>query len=190
MERCDWCKRKTDNITMYTDALKNVYNICEKCDATVKSNHCRKCGTDVDPDFIINGLCTNCVQADAYAKAKSQEEALSGVESSEYVSDSVFTDDDFEHWMLLSKSFSYDDMKKSQELQYIWVTVKLNAAGIYDQQIISDNMSSIRKLLDANLSKLRGRKCRLVIDCSPKIKDLIHTSTIIAQDGMVYILAV
>ena len=166
MQKCEWCGKKTEDIIEYTDALGDRHLVCKECYKSVEDCECRKCGETVDSSMMINGLCMNCVQADIMVKSKKREEARMGVDSDilDTMSEEVsITKSDYEKWMTMGKTFSSKDMQKSKELRRIWIMVKLNATGVYDTTVISKHIGDIEKILDRNLSKLVGNKCRVLI---------------------------
>jgi len=190
MKTCQWCGKITDDLKEYTDALDNTYQVCAECFQGTEDCICRKCGSTVDPSFMINGLCTNCIQADMKLKSKRQEEARMGIDTdltNVLSSDLELTDKDYEKWMTMGKAFSPDNMK-SVELRRLWIMVKLNATGIYDNEIISKNFTDIEVLLDRSFSKLVNNKCKILIGSTAETRKLVRESTVIDYEKEVYII--
>ena len=191
MIKCDWCGKKTDKLEIYEDAFNTPYSICDKCFEKVNNNICRKCGKVTDPMMIIDGCCTACAQLSINEKRKKKEEALNGVgftEIDDVNAGAVMTEKDFDEWQQMGNCFSFEDMQKSVELRYIWIMVKLSALGIYDNEVISNNFEDIQKLLDRNMIKLRGNKCRLIIAFDSRTRKIVKEGNIIDSEGIVYIL--
>jgi hypothetical protein len=140
---------------------------------------------------MIDGLCTNCIQVNIREKSKKQEEVRLGVDRQlldNITSDLTFTDADYEKWITLGKSFSSDSMRDSKELRRIWIMVKFNAAGIYDNNVIADNFKDIEALLDRNFSKLINNTCRILIGNTGEARRIVKNSTVIDYENEVYIL--
>lgn len=191
MSKCEWCGKVTDNLESYTDAIGESHSICASCKQSVDNCECRKCGTMSDPNMMIDGLCTNCIQANLKMKSKKKEEVRMGVDRdllSSITSDMTFTDADYEAWLTMGKTFSPDNMKDSKELRRIWIMVKFNAAGIYDGKIISENFADIETLLDRNFSKLVNNTCRILIGNTGEARKIVRNSTVIDYENEVYIL--
>jgi hypothetical protein len=187
MGKCEWCGKNVETLEIYTDAIGEIHNICSKCKEKVDSCLCRKCGVPTDPSMMINGLCMNCVQADIKERSKRKEEARLGVDS-QLLESITFTDKDYEQWLTFGKTFSPSDMKSSKELKRIWIMVKFNASGIYDNSVISENLVAIETLLDRNFSKLIGNKCNIIIGNTSEQRKIVRNSEVIDYEDEVYIL--
>ena len=191
---CDFCGASKENLFPYRDAIGSNYNICEDCKDKVDSCVCRKCGSIVDPSFMIKGLCTNCIQADIHESSKRKEEARLGVsiepDDSIIASDIEFSDEDYENWLTMGNTFTPSDMKSSVELRWIWILVKLNAAGVYDNKVILENFPDIEELLDRSFTRLLNNKCRILIGNTPELRQKVRESTVIDYKNQVYILKV
>lgn len=192
MSKCEWCGRLVDELHIHTDAIGDNHSICNNCLQDVEDCVCRKCGNPVDPSLMINGLCTTCIQADMKIKSKRREEVRMGVDVGMYdciTSDVEFTEDEYERWLTMGKTFSPEDMS-IKELRNLWIMVKLNAAGIYDREVVAKNFSNIEALLDRNFSKLIHNKCRIVIGNTADTRRIVRSSRVIDYENEVYILAV
>lgn len=196
MAKCEWCGKITDNLNKHKDALDMEHSICDSCLDTVNNCECRKCGATVDPQFMINGLCINCAQVETNLRSKKKEEVRLGVSAeniSAIMSDVQFTDQDYEKWVTLGNTFSPNDLG-IKELRRLWIIVKLNATGIYDNNVISKNFAAIETLLDRNLSKLINNKCKIVIGDTAEsrkvVRQLQSEYDIIDNEDAVYIFKV
>ena len=190
MAKCSWCGKVTTQPQMI-DGADGSYKVCTACAEKFKNNQCRKCGSVVSADLLIQGMCMTCFQLQLNEKAKRQEEIASGVDRDAIdiiKSEVVFTDEDYEQWLTMGRAFSPDDMQNSRELRRLWILVKLNASGVYDGNVISDNIADIETLLDRNLQKLINRKCRIVVASNSKLRREVLQETIIDYEGQVYIL--
>lgn len=191
MAKCEWCGRSTSELKMHTDAIGDVYNICDKCDLVANTFRCRKCNNIVDSSLMIKGLCTTCVQVDMHNKSKKREEIRMGVDMdmSEPLSSGLeLSDEDYERWMTMDRTYTPEDLKKSKELRYIWIMVKLNSVGEYDNEVIKNNFNDIEELLDRNFSKLIGNKCRVIIGNNSENRKIIRSSEVIDYLNQSYIL--
>lgn len=189
--KCEWCGKNESSLEVYTDAIGENHSICDDCMKLVNDCECRKCGAPTDPNMMINGLCTTCVQLYFREKSKKKEEARMGMDMellNSLTEEVTLTDKDYESWLTLDKTFSPDDMRNSKELRRIWIMVKFNAAGIYEGDTISKNLPDIEELLDRNFSKLIGNKCRLLIGDTADARKVIRQSTVIDYENEVYIL--
>jgi hypothetical protein len=79
-------------------------------------------------------------------------------------------------------------MKSSKELKRIWIMVKFNASGIYDNSVISENLVAIETLLERNFSKLIGNKCNIIIGNTSEQRKIVRNSEVIDYEDEVYIL--
>lgn len=193
MQRCEWCGKQTDDIVDYTDAIGDKHKVCKSCHKTVDDCECRKCGETVDSSMMINGLCMNCIQAEIMLKSKKREEVRMGVDSDildTMSSEISITKTDYEKWLTMGKTFSPNDMQKSKELRRLWIMVKFNAIGIYDPETISKHIGSIEIILDRNLSKLVGNKCRIIIANDAKTRSIVRQQDVLDYEKEVYIIKV
>ena len=191
VSRCKWCGKITNELTLYRDAIGEEHNICSSCLENAENNKCRKCGVITDSLLILDGLCTTCVQVKINEQSRRKEEARMGVDrelTDSIISELELTDEDYEQWLTMGKTFSDSDMANSVELKRIWIMVKLNASGIYDNDVIGDNIEDIESLLDRNFSKLVRRKCKLLIALTPQDRQLIRESNVVDYENKVYIL--
>lgn len=195
MGNCVWCGKESSSLIPYVDVLGDTYNICESCNETVVEGcECRKCGDTVDPLMMINGMCTNCIQAEITNKSRKQEEVrrrvgvdiISEMDNGE---DSVeLTDEDYEHWITFSNKYSKTDIMRSQELKRMWVLIKLNATGVYDNKVIGENFKDIEELLDRNFTKMIGKRCRIVIADTASARKMVRDNEVVDHSNKVYIL--
>ena len=190
VSKCIWCSKITQELTPYKDAIGETHYICSKCLENVENNKCRKCGTITDSLMMIDGLCTTCVQLKINEQSRRKEEARMGVdrEISDGLAQLELTDEDYEQWLTMGNTFNNSDMSKSTELKRIWIMVKLNASGIYDNDIIIEHIEDIENLLDRNFSKLVKRKCKLLIAITPQDRQTIRESNVLDYENKVYIL--
>lgn len=191
--KCEWCGSRTNDTVEYIDALGDKHMICKSCQKTVDNCECRKCGDTVDTSMMINGLCMNCIQAEMLSKSKKKEEARLGVDSDimdTMSSDIELTESDYERWMTMGKAFSPSDMQSSKELRRIWIMVKFNATGVYEPETISKHIDDIEKILDRNLSKLVGNKCKVVIANNAEMRKLVRQKEVIDYEREIYIFKV
>ena len=188
--KCDWCKKSSNNLNEHIDSLRNINYICEDCMKKIKEHKCRKCEALTDSMFEIQGLCMNCYQAELYKINKRKEAVRLGVDSEIaqcLTSDLEFTDADYEHWVTMGKTYSIDDAKNSVELRRMWILIKLNSTGLYDQDIILKNFKDIEILLDRNLSKLVNKKCKIIIGNSAETRAMIRQSDVLDMENAVVI---
>jgi hypothetical protein len=132
-----------------------------------------------------------CVQADLKEKSKRREEVMMGVDMdaiNELSSGVTLTNDDYDRWMTMGKAFTPNDMKNSRELRRLWIMVKFNAAGVYDNETITKNLADVETLLDRNFSKLIGNKCRLLIANDAEKRREVRQNKVIDYENETYIL--
>lgn len=190
MAKCSWCGRVTAKLQV-VEGVDGSTKVCAACAEKFNNNLCRKCGAPTSTVEMINGLCLSCFQLQLNEKAKRQEEIAVGVDKEALdiiKSEVVFTDEDYEQWLTMGKAFSPDDMQNSRELRRLWILVKLNASGVYDGNVISDNLADIETLLDRNLQKLINRRCRIVVADTAKLRREVVQEPVIDYEGQVYIL--
>lgn len=162
MSKCKWCGKVEQSLHSVIDAFGNKSDVCSNCFDSFSHNECRRCGNTSAE--LIDGLCLNCFQIKLNEKQKRREEVISGVDEVSYgESDLEFTDEDYDAWMTMGKTFSPNDMKNSTLLRRLWIMVKLSATGIEDPEIINSHMDDIEKLIDRAFSRLINNKCKLII---------------------------
>jgi hypothetical protein len=191
MAKCAWCGKNFEELEEYIDAIGQHYSICKDCKKSVDEFECRKCGRPTDPGMMVNGLCMTCVQADLKEKSKRREEVMMGVDMdaiNELSSGVTLTNDDYDRWMTMGKAFTPNDMKNSRELRRLWIMVKFNAAGVYDNETITKNLADVETLLDRNFSKLIGNKCRLLIANDAEKRREVRQNKVIDYENETYIL--
>lgn len=191
MAKCEWCGKNTEELKMHTDAIGDVYNICNNCEQVANTFRCRKCNSLVDSTLMIKGLCTTCIQVDMHNKSKRREEIRMGVDRDmvePLASALELSDEDYEKWLTMDNTYTPDDLKRSKELRYIWIMVKLNSVGEYDNEVIKENFNDIEELLNRNFSKLIGNKCKVIIGNNSDNRKIIRGSEVIDYVNQSYIL--
>lgn len=183
MNKCEWCGKTAEKLNSITDEYGDIYHICDKCNTANTNHECIKCGSLIT--FGIKGMCTTCYQVKMNSMEKRKEEALSGVVETDGLE---FTDNEYEQWLTMGRTFTPNDIKKSRELRRIWIIVKLSAAGITDTNLISENFSDIEKVLDRSFSKLINNKCKLLLSTNAESRKAIKKGNIIDNEHLVYIL--
>lgn len=189
MKVCAWCGSFVDELFNYSGA-----DICKSCKESVEHSVCRKCGETYPEELMMKGLCLNCMQIESAKQNKRRDEAMLGLGGGMDVSGASgeleMTDEDYEKWMLLGdKTITPAMLKRDMTARRIWIMVKLNAAGIYDDEIINKNMADIEELLDENFSKIIKNKCRFVVLTSMRDRSKLGNDTCIAHKNNVFILA-
>lgn len=190
MEICSWCKKETDKAEEYSKFGIN-YKLCPKCVESVNKSECIKCHSKISNDTTINGLCNSCFIESQVDKLKEEEEIVLGLGTSELTHTPVeMTEEDVENWLTLRNKHSYgpSDLLKYRELKRLWILVKLNAVGIYDDNIINSNMEDIEELVDYNIRNLLYKKCRIIICNTKEDRQLVKSSKIICNKNRIYII--
>ena len=192
MAKCSWCGKLTKSLNTVEDNFVKAH-LCMDCNSAYNNAVCIKCGRVTDNQTLLQlkGICLSCLQLKLNEKSKKQEEIAMGVDRDaldQIRSEVVFTDEDYEQWLTMGKAFSPDDMQNSRELRRLWIIVKLNASGVYDGNVISDNIAAIETLLDRNLQKLINRRCRVVIANTSDLRREVLQETVIDYEEQVYIL--
>ena len=188
MGKCDWCGAEGE-VRSYEDAFGDTYYVCKDCFEQASKHICRKCKTE--SDILIKGYCESCIQGINFEQDKADEEERMGVgsDSIECAKGGVeMTDEMFESWLMLSKSYSPEDFARDRQLRFLWVMVKLRAVGIKDNKLIADKFGAIEKMLDRSFEKLKGTKCTLIIACTDEIKNWAESNEVIDKEEDVYIL--
>ena len=191
MTKCEWCGKKVKSLNVVNDAFEDtVSNICDDCKKKLEAHECIKCGSK--QGIIIRGMCTKCYQSVMYEKQVKKEEVLSGLSSVDdegITSSSMeFTDDEYEKWMSMGKTYSHKDIKESAELRRIWIMVKLAAVGITDKDVIDSHIEIIEELIDRCFSKLVNNKCRLIIVQDSETRKIARRAEVIDYIDDVFIL--
>lgn len=209
MKRCAWCRKKVANLFDYENLIYgDISAVCKECYDSATANKCRRCNGDIDFAISLDGLCNNCMQVIANEKQKRKEEVFNGVTKKnidEIIPDTAIEDKDYEMWMTLSNAFTCKDFEacmdmdnlktekaviNARALRKIWINVKFNASGIYDDDVISKNYDDIDEVLTRSFTKLVGNKCKLIISTLPGSTEILRNSKIIDYKGNVYIISV
>jgi hypothetical protein len=127
-----------------------------------------------------------------HESARRKEEVRLGVdpELTEVESGTELSEDDFQMWLTLGKSYSPQDMARSQELKRIWIMVKLGTAGISNVDNMSEYIDCMEVLLDRNFSKLVGTRCNIIVAKDSEGRRQVRQSEIIDYEKDVYIVHV
>ena len=140
----------------------------------------------------INGMCNNCFIDNQVDELKEQEEIMLGLGTNEFTDTGVeLSERDVENWLTLrtsKNSFGPADLLKYKQLKKLWIIVKLNAIGIYDDEIINSNMQDIEELVDYNIRNLMNKSSRIIICNTKEDRQTIKESNIICNKGKVYII--
>ena len=190
MVKCEWCGKNTNKTNVHIDGLGDTHNICDECKNDASVFRCRKCKMERDSAIMINGVCTYCMQVQVYNKCKKQEEIRMGVDKDmlePLISELELSDEDYERWLTMGNAYTPNDLKKSKELRYIWILVKLNSVGGYSNDVVRKHFNDIEELLDRNFSKLIGNKCRLIIGDNSANRRIIRDSAVIDYINQSYI---
>ena len=155
MAKCSWCGKEEENLKVAKDSYGKVYKVCGRCAAMSKKHKCIKCGKS--SDIIIKGLCTNCYQVIAMNRQ------LNGNEDKTIGFSSEMSQEEFEKWVTMGKSMSPEEIRSNIELKKMWILLKLNLAGIKENDEIHKYFGKAMKMIDRSTEKLIGNKCKLVI---------------------------
>ena len=194
---CQFCDTSTDKLTPHMEQ-GNTYYLCDDCLDKVTSCKCVKCGKPVDPTTTYSGRCIACAQIFMYEYQKDELENTLGLKFDEpalYPMDSDnnrwlrFSQEDYEKWLTFdpdNRGYNSQDFKSSFFMRRLWVMLKLTAAGYTDNKVINDNMDDIIDMLDSNIGKIIGQKCKIhiAIDGNNKV---LQTSKVLAHKGKVYL---
>ena len=155
MKYCAWCKQLTTELTNYRSAGTGIaYNICENCLNAVENDTCRKCG-QVILGKDIAGLCTDCAQDESADEQRKINEISEGVNVDllqEYTSDLVFTESDYERWVVLSqKAYSRADIKRNR---IAWLKSKLSKSPDWTTERVEKNADALAELIDKYSSNI------------------------------------
>ena len=189
--KCDWCNKGTDELFDFSN-FGVVSHICKECNDSIQKSECRKCHTKISMVTAINGMCNNCFIDNQVDELKEQEEIMLGLGTNEFTDTGVeLSERDVENWLTLRtsrSSFGPADLLKYKQLKKLWIIVKLNAVGIYDDEVINSNMQDIEELVDYNIRNLMNKKCRIIICNTKEDRQTIKESNIICNKGKVYII--
>lgn len=189
--KCDWCNKGTDELFDFNN-FGVISHICKECNDSVQKSECRICHIKISMVTAINGMCNNCFIDNQVDELKEQEEIMLGLGTNEFTDTGVeLSERDVENWLTLrtsKNSFGPADLLKYKQLKKLWIIVKLNAVGIYDDEIINSNMQDIEELVDYNIRNLMNKKCRIIICNTKEDRQTIKESNIICNKGKVYII--
>lgn len=196
---CDFCGKEAENLKIHTENNVN-YTICDNCFSKVSKHKCIECGRPVDDDMsVYKGRCiAACAQRYMAKQAKQRKEEMLGVNADNpalYDSENGeiklrFTKEDYEKWMTFNpdgRGFNENDFRESMFLRRIWILMKLNAAGYTDNESINENMTDIEDLLEDNIDKIIGQKCKFRIFNGKGDKKALYLGEVLAHKGKVYI---
>jgi len=189
MKECAYCGKKVETLVKVSDSFEDSYNVCNECKEKLDAGVCRVCGKPMD--INIQGKCETCYQLEMVERQKRQSEVQQGlVDFDDEVNERQvkITESDFQKWLTMSNTFKPSDLARSIELKRLWIFVKLRLAGIYDNDVINENMGDLEILLNRCFSKLVGNKCRLFIVSTSRDMQRIKRDEIIDFEGNSYIL--
>ena len=192
--KCEWCgRRSTEKNKIYEDFWGERSNICILCTESIENNKCRKCGSTIsDSSQVRDGLCINCTYEEMKTRNIKRQQVIDGVDleiTRSLFADVEFTEEDYERWVTGGRQdFSSKDLDNS-EIRKLWSLLKLNAAGIYDDEEIGRYMEDVEELLIANMQKLIGRKCTVVVAKDSQGRRKVRAGNIIDSKNDVFILS-
>lgn len=155
MKYCEWCKHLTDKLTNYKSAGTGLaYQICDKCLTAAEEETCRKCGQIILGKDIA-GLCTDCAQDESTEEQRKINEIAEGVNVDllqEYTSELVFTESDYERWVVLSqKTYTREEIKRNR---LAWLKNKLAKSKDWTNERIERNVDALAELIDKYSSNI------------------------------------
>lgn len=196
-KECKFCGKEHSNLITHVEGGVK-YDVCPNCFDAIIGHRCIQCGKPLDEGAAYFGRCISpCAQIYAFNEARDSYEKALGVKFDEpalYPSDNGepvlrFTQQDYEKWLTFdpdNRGFNTDNFKESHFLRRLWIMLKLTAAGYTDEKTINDNMSDIEELLDSNITKIIGKKCRFSI-FTPNDNRRLQGNTVLAHKGRVYL---
>ena len=188
MKECAYCGKKVETLIKVEDSFEDRYDVCQECKDTLDKKVCRQCGKPMD--INIQGKCETCYQLEMIERQRRQSEVQQGlaIDFEEDDRQVKMTEDDFQKWLTMNNTFGPADLARSIELKRLWIFVKLRVAGIYDNDVINENMEDLETLLNRCFKKLVGNKCRLFIASTSRDMQRIKRDEIIDFEGNSYIL--
>ena len=197
---CDFCgKEASEELRLYNEGGVN-YAICNECLDKIAKHECINCGAKCYDEYsVYKGRCFSCAQLYMKDEAKIKLEDELGVNYDNpalYDSENGevklrFSQRDYEKWLTFNpdgRGFSEDDFRKSMFMRRIWIMLKLHAAGYTKDDIINENMRDIEDLLEDNLDKIIGQKCKFrIFEGTGDNKRALYLGEVIAHRGKVYL---
>lgn len=196
---CDFCNKESVNLKLHTEHGVN-YTICNECYTKVSKHQCIECGRSVDDEMsVYKGRCiASCAQRYMAKEEAEKREIELGINTdNEALYDSEdgeiklrFTKADYEKWLTFNpdnRGFNENDFRQSMLLRRIWIMMKLTAAGYTDTKSINENMTDIEELLEKNIDKIIGQKCKFRIFNGKGDKKALYLGEVLAHKGKVYI---
>lgn len=155
MEYCEWCKQLDNKLTKHMSSGTGItYKICSKCLESAEEDLCRKCDQIILGKDIA-GLCVDCAQDESAEEQKKINEIAEGVNVDllqEYTSDLVFTEKDYERWVVLSqKTYTREEIKKNR---LAWLKNKLSKSKEWTNERIERNADALAELIDKYSSNI------------------------------------
>lgn len=151
---------------------------------------CKRCGKSMA--VLVNGLCSKCEQLRMYEINQEKEEKALGVDLESLTEDNLnseMTDDNYNQWMTMGKTFSPQDMKNSTQLKRMWIVVKLKTSGINDNKLISKYVPYVENILDRSFDKFVNQPCKIIIKATQESEQLIQQSKVIEHENELYIIS-
>jgi len=163
---CEWCGKESA-VMKHIDGVGNEHKICRKCMTRLSNGKCQRCGKSINKFEAVNGKCSACYQLEIRERALAREEEEMGV--SEDVLDfkiekSKMTDEQYSEMLALGTDKNMQNLLQSKVAKRMWIMVKFNEAGIYDNDTISKHFKDVESMMIRSMDKLVNNPCELVID--------------------------
>lgn len=186
--KCDWCNQISDKLIKYKGN-----NICEHCNSLVTSSHCRKCGRDFPEEFMINGMCLDCVQVEAmHEECEREDDEEDFIGEDDVLNDQLTLSEKQLEQVYLERSgdtgYSPKDFLESKYLRKLWILTKLTLSGITNEQVLHDNIKDVEALVDENKQKIIGKYCKFIIINSLEDRKRLAGMTCIAHKNKVFLI--
>lgn len=155
MKICDWCKKVSVELNEHTSGGTGIsYRICGDCLDKALDDTCRKCGELIIGKDIA-GICTGCAQEESTEAQIKINEVAEGVSIDileELTTDVVFTEGDYENWVMLSqKGYTKEQIRRNRT---IWLKSKLLKAADWNEERIEKNADNLSELIDRYSSNI------------------------------------
>lgn len=162
--KCDWCKKEVEEITVY-EVLGVDYEICGKCLKAKEEDLCITCLEPLYGQMTMNGECSGCQQIREAKSEKRRGEIMNGLGVdvlAELTHSVVFTEEDYERWVTFGQGNFTPEKRKQYRRN--WIRNKLISECKWEEDIFDENVADIEYLLDNYSHKIFNKSCTFMIN--------------------------
>lgn len=192
--RCKWCRKEHGELRKYHHIDGKQYELCTDCIEDAKAGRCRICKKHIIKSCTIRGLCTDCIQLEAYRRPKIEDDAIQRLEdelNSDMSHGIPVTDEVINKWIVNSAlGFTPDMLRTDMVLRQLWMMTMYRISGIEDTKIVEETKQDIEWILDNELDKITYKNTRIAVKGTEKFEEMMGGKEVAVNHGNVYFVLV